>query len=480
LWRGGVLLAVWVLAPPAALAATSCADLTHLTLPDVRIESANTVPAGEFAPPGPQRPVKVGEFCRVLGTATPTSDSDIHFEVWIPAGEGWNHKLLGTGNGGFAGAIGYAALASGLARGYAVTGTDTGHTGDQMEFGRGHPEKIVDWSYRAVHVTTEAAKVIIRDLRGELPVHSYFQGCSTGGQQALSEAQRFPDDYDGILAGAPGNDRIRLIIGFLWSWIATHTPSGDPLLSHVQLARLTRAAIAQCDTLDGSRDGLIADPRRCDFDPAVLACGAAPTDNTCLNAEQIDAVRKVYAGPRNPRTGVQLFPGWARGSESGWGPYILDPKEPVRLGLFRDFAFGDPAWDWRTFDWDRDVRFIETRLPYLSAMSTDLSSFKSRGGKLLMYTGWADPVVPPADVASYYDAVVQAMGGLRKTRDFFRFFGVPGMGHCGGGYGPEMVDPMSALEAWVEHGQAPEQITAAERITAPPVDSGGPPRSRGR
>lgn len=469
------VLCLWTaIAGRTVVAATSCADLAHLTIPEVTVESANEVPAGEFTLPGMQQSVHVREFCRVLATAKPTSDSDIHVEVWIPAGAAWNHKLLGTGNGGFAGSISYGAMAGALARGFAVAGTDTGHTGDQMEFGQGHPEKVVDWAYRAVHVMTQLAKLIVRDLRGEFPVHSYFQGCSTGGQQALSEAQRFPDDYDGIVAGAPGNNRIRLIIGFLWSWSATHAPGGEPLLSHAQLERLTREAVTRCDALDGSRDGLIADPRRCDFDPMALACAAGPTDATCLTQEQIEAVRKVYAGARNPHTGVQLFAGWARGSEVGWGPYILDPKEPVRLGLFRYFTFADPAWDWRTFDWDRDVQFIEARLPYLSAVSPDLAGFRARGGKLLMYTGWADPVVPPADVASYYDAAVSKMGGLHKTREFFRFFGVPGMGHCGGGYGPETVDVLSELEAWVEHGQAPESIIAVSG------DSVARPRSRGR
>ncbi len=471
-----LLLAVWtVLAARIVVAAASCADLANLTLPGVTIESANEVLGGELAPAEAQQPLHVRELCRVIGAAAPTSDSDIKFEVWIPTAEGWNHKLLGTGNGGFGGSISYGAMAGALDRGYAVAGTDTGHTGDQMEFGQGHPEKIVDWSYRAIHVMTQAAKIIIRDLRGEFPRHSYFQGCSTGGQQALSEAQRYPDDYDGIVAGAPGNNRIRLIIGFLWSWVATHTANGEPLLSHAQLARLTRAAVARCDTRDGVRDGLIADPRHCDFDPAELACANGSGDAVCLTQEQIEAVRKVYAGARNPRTGVQLFAGWARGSESGWGPYIVDPKEPVRLGLFRYFTFNDPAWDWRTFDWDRDVEFVEARVPYLSAVSPDLSGFRSRGGKLLMYAGWADPVVPPADVASYYEAVARTMGGVRKTGEFFRFFGVPGMGHCGGG---KTVDLLSALEDWVERGQAPERITAS--VTASPAGSGAQPRYRGR
>jgi feruloyl esterase len=221
--------------------------------------------------------------------------------------------------------------------------------------------------------------------------------------------------------------------------------------------------VARCDAADGLRDGLIGDPRRCDFDPAVLACGTDAT-NTCLTPEQVSAVRKVYAGARNARTGAQLFPGWVRGSEEGWGPYILDPREPVRLGLFRFFTFHDPAWDWRTFDWDRDVNFVEAQVPYLSAVSRDLQAFSSRGGKLLMYTGWADPVVPPEDIVSYYEAVARTQGGLRKTQQFFRFFAVPGMGHCGGGSGPNSFDTLSALEAWVEHGRAPERLIAAHSV----------------
>src|SRR5581483_9105007 len=186
----------------------------------------------------------------------------------------------------------------------------------------------------------------------------------------------------------------------------------------------------------------------------------------CLSQEQIAAVRKVYAGARNPRTGAQIFPGWARGSEAGWGTYLVDPKEPVRLGLFRDFTFGDPAWDWQSFDWDRDLEFIEAQVPYLSAVSQDLGAFRARGGKLLMYTGWSDPVVPPQDIVSYYEAAAHAAGGYARTQKFFRFFAVPGMGHCGGGPGLTTLDPLPALETWVEQGQAPTRLIASQLVDA--------------
>jgi hypothetical protein len=306
--------------------ARACGDLAALTIPDTTIASAAPVAAGAFTPPGSSRSLTVPAFCRVSAVAAPSSDSHIAIEVWIP--DEWNGKLLGTANGGFAGAIGYPAMAAGLTRGYAVVGTDTGHAGDQLEFADGHPEKVADWAYRSIHVMTDVAKLVVRAARGQLPSHAYFEGCSTGGQQALSEAQRYPGDYDGIVAGDPGHNRVRLILGFLWSWIATHD------------------------------------------------------------------------------------------SEQGWGTYLVNPREPARIGFFRYLAFHDPRWDWRTFDCDRDVAFADAQVPELSATSHDLRAFQARGGKLVMDTGWADPVVPPQDTVAYYDEVVKASGGLARTQSF--------------------------------------------------------------
>jgi feruloyl esterase len=433
----------------------ACSDLAALTIPDTGITSAAPVPAGAFTPPGSSRSITVPAFCRVAAVAAPSSDSHIAIEVWIP--DAWNGKLLGTANGGFAGAIGYPAMAAGLARGYAVVGTDTGHIGDQLEFADGHPEKVVDWAYRSIHVMTDVAKLVVRAARGQLPSHAYFEGCSTGGQQALSEAQRYPDDYDGIVAGDPGHNRVRLILGFLWSWIATHDDDRRPVLPVAKLPAIAKAAVAACDASDGVKDGVIGDPRTCRFDPKTLACTGAETD-ACLTPTQVAAVEKVYAGAKNPRTGEQILPGWVRGSEQGWGTYIINPREPARVGFFRALAFHDPHWDWRTFDWDRDVAFADAQVPYLSATSRDLRAFQSRGGKLVMYTGWADPVVPPQDTVAYYDEVVKASGGLARTQSFFRFFPVPGMAHCGGGSGTSTFDALGALEAWIERGTAPQQL----------------------
>jgi len=454
---------------PVQSGAPTCAQLISLTLPDTTISSAEDVAAGPLTPSSGGRGVDVPRFCRLSAIAAPTSDSRIAIEIWMPTPDKWNDKLLGTDNGGFSGAIGYAAMASAVSRGYAAAGTDTGHSGDQMEFGRAHPEKIVDWAYRAIHLTAEVAKLVVRDHYGRFPEHSYFSGCSTGGQQALSEVQRYPHDYDGVVAGDPGNNRLRLIFGFLWSWIATHTSDGAPLLTPAKLALLTKSAVAACDAHDGLRDGIIGDPRECHFDPAVLQCSDATDNDSCLTAPQVAAVKKVYDGAHNEKTGELLFRGWARGSEQGWPPYITAPREPVRIGLFRDFVFHDPGWDWRTFDWDKDVAYVEAQVPYLSAVSHDLRAFNARGGKIVMYTGLADPVVPPEDTIDYYEAVARASGGMRATQKFFRFFPVPGMAHCGGGVGPNTFDALGALEQWVEHGSAPARIVASHS-TAGRVD----------
>jgi hypothetical protein len=445
---------VLVESPSATAAAPACEQLASLNLTRASVTLSRAYPAGEFTA---GRTFQVPAFCRVAVTATPTADSAIKVEVWLP--EAWNGKLLGTDNGGFSGAINYAGLAGAINKGYAAVSTDTGHSGDQMDFGIGHPEKIVDWAHRAVHEMTTIAKAVVERARGRAPLRSYFTGCSTGGQQGLSEAQRYPADYDGIVAGDPGNNRIPLIYGFLWSWLATHDASGRATLPAAKLPALAKAAVAACDRNDGLEDGLIGDPRACRFDPAVLACAAAETDS-CLTASQIDAARKVYAGAR-ARDGRQLYPGWAPGSETGWGQYIVNPAAPVRVGLFRDWVFKNPSWDPRTFDWDKDVAAVDAAFPMLNAMATDYTAFNARGGKLIMYTGLADPVVSPLDTYGYYESVARANGGLEATRRFYRFFPVPGMAHCGGGAGTSTFDALAALEAWVERGIVPDAIPAS-------------------
>ena len=456
-----------------AAAGTPCATLATLTIPNVTINAASAVAAGTFTPPGSQAAMTLPAFCRVEATARPTSDSDIKFEVWIPPTEAWNGKFQGVGNGGYQGSISYAAMATALRRGYATASTDTGHVGDNMAFAQGRLEKLVDYGHRAVHVMTEAAKLIIRNASGRFAERSYFVGCSAGGQQALSEAQRYPGDYDGIVAGAPANNRIRQTFGFLSSWIATHAADGTTLLTQPKLALLTKSVVASCDAVDGLKDGIIDDPRRCTFDPARLACRSTSDDAACLTPPQVAAAQRMYAGTKSPGTGKLIYAGWPRGSEAfgdaasqSWRQYVTDPKEPMRVGFFKYFLFHDPNWDFRTIDWDRDLAYAEQQLPHMAAVETNLAPFRQRGGKLLMYAGWVDPVVPPDDTVAYYESVVRTMGGLTPTRDFFRLFMAPGMGHCAGGPGPNQFDAIGALEQWVEKGRAPDSLVASHSTGA--------------
>ena len=464
-------LALWAVARVAGAAGTPCAALAALTIPGVSIVSAAPVPAGPFKMPnGPATApsLVVPALCRVVAVATPTSDSHITIEVWIPEGNGWNGKFQGVGTGGFAGSISYAALAEGARRGYATASTDTGHVGDDLTFGSGHPEKIVDWGFRSIHLMTEVGKLIVRNQAGRFPDRSYFNGCATGGHQAMMEVQRFPGDYDGVVAGNPAADRTNEIVAYLWAWLATHAVDGTSLTAPSKLQLLTKSAVAACDADDGVTDGVIDDPRQCHFDPASLLCTGRSSDS-CLTPTELGAVRKVYDGPTSPRTGRQIFPGFPLGSEAygpgageGWRNF-LDVPEPRRVGLFPSFVFNNPNWDWRTFDWDRDVEFTSSKVGFLNATAHDLSTFRDRGGKIVMHTGWVDPILPAPDVIAYYEEVTQAMGGPERTGDFFRLFLAPGMGHCSGGPGPNTFDALASLETWVEHGTAPERIIAARR-----------------
>ena len=471
---GTCLPLLFILSGMSSLAAP-CGDLTALTIPATAFASAVAVPAGPFSPAGeaggggaPKRPFPA--FCRVLAVAKPVPDSEIRIEIWLPESSAWNGKLLGTGNGGYSGAIGYHDMESGLRLGYAVAGSNTGHEGGDLKFGVGHPERINDWAYRAVHVMTETARLVVRSYYGRFAAHSYFSGCSTGGQQALTEAQRFPRDYDGILAGDPGNNRVRLNIGFMWSWLATHADASAPLPPS-KLALINKAAIAACDADDGVKDGIIGEPLSCKFDPAVLQCNGVDRAD-CLTTSQVAAVRKIYDGAKNPRTGGRLYSGWVRGSEAGWSSYFVGQREPARLDFWRYWVFNDPNWDFHSFDFDRDAAYADTHMEFLTANDPDLSRFSELGGKLLIYQGWADPVVPPEDTIRYYESVVHAMGADRAS-NAARLFLVPGMGHCSGGPGPSTFDGLAALDAWVVQGTAPSKIIATH-ATGGTVDRSRP------
>jgi feruloyl esterase len=457
----------------AAEGGTSCENLTTLSLPHTTITLAQSVPAGEFtlpppanAPPGhTEPPIKdLPRFCRVAATASPTSDSVIKFEVWMPAAN-WNGKFQGVGNGGWAGKISYGALAAGLRSNYATASTDTGHegNGEDASFAFGHPEKLVDFAERSVHEMTVQAKALIAAYYGAAPRYSYWNGCSSGGRQGLVEAQRYPRDYNGIAAGAPANYWTHLMFATLWPAQADLIDPASYIPPN-KYGLIQRAAFAVCDALDGVKDGIIEDPTRCHFDPGVLACKGANAAE-CLTPPQVKAARMIYAGPTNPRTRRQVFPGLEPGSESGWKAEAGGPQPfPIGQSYFQYVLFKNPQWDFRDLNYDQDVALADKAdHGLLNAINPDLKAFRDTGGKLLLYHGWIDSSIAPGNSVSYYQSVLTFLGGQEKTQSFFRLFMVPGMGHCGGGPGPSVFDRVSVLEQWVEHGTAPDKIIAAHR-----------------
>jgi feruloyl esterase len=438
--------------------AASCESLAQLKLPHTTVTTAELVPAGTFTPPSAKPIQNLPEFCRVAATLAPTSDSDIRIELWMPA-SGWNSRFEGTGNGGFAGNIAWNALAGEVRRGFAVANTDMGMhppAGSDASAFTGHPEKWADWGYRSTHEMTEAAKAFVAAYYNAPPRHSYFSGCSTGGEQALMEAQRFPDDYDGILGGAAANNRTGVHTSILWNYVVNQRDPADAL-PPAKLSLLASAVLAACDAADGLKDGLIADPRQCHFDPATLACKGADTD-TCLTAAQVQTVRRIYAGPVNPRTHAQIYPGVPPGSELDWSRFVPASGMPPYEAIFK-WAMG-PDWNWRTFDFDRNYAAMVSKLgSAVNALNPDLGTFQQHGHKLIVYHGWADWLVPPGEAINYREAVL-ARSAAHATDQFYRLFMIPGMAHCGGGPGLTSFSALDPLVKWVEQGIPPDSIVA--------------------
>lgn len=455
--------------------AATCESMASLALPNATITLAQPVAAGDFTPPGreapgPPPPVAYKDlpaFCRVAATLKPTSDSDIKMEVWLPT-SGWNRKYQAVGNGGWAGVISYSAMAEALHDGYATSSTDTGHVGATGSFAMGHPEKLVDFGYRAVHEMTLKAKSVIDAFYGAAPRMSYWNGCSTGGRQGLKEAQRFPDDYDGIVAGAAANPRTHLSS---WQiWLAQGVLDPHNYIPPSKYPIIHKAVLEACDASDGAKDGLLEDPTRCHFDPKTIECKAGD-EPTCLTAGQVEAAKRMYTAPRNPRTNQPVYFNVEPGSELGWSMLARGP-EPFSAATdqFRYVVFKNPDWDWHTLNLDSDVALADKiDNDTINAADPNIKAFLAHGGKLLMYHGWADPGVPPLASVNYYKTAADTLGGEAKTSDSIRLFMVPGMGHCGGGEGPNNFNMMSAMTAWREDGHTPERILAAHR-TAGKVD----------
>jgi feruloyl esterase len=447
-------------------AAPSCESIAKLALPQATITQAQAVSAGKLTLPAGAVPAFPGfsppnfgdlpAICRVAATLKPSADSDIKVEVWMPASD-WNGKLESVGNGAWAGSISYRDLATAVTAGYAAASTDTGHTETTAAFVVGHPERLLDFAYRAVHEMTLAAKAITSAYYGKPLARAYFNGCSTGGRQALAEAQRYPDDYDGIIAGAAANYPTHLQGAQVWTTeMSNQDPAGH--LSPAKFVLLHNAVLKACDAQDGVKDSVLEDPRQCHFDPQSLLC-KNEDDAYCLTAPQVEVARKIYAGP-----GAAIFPGLERGSELGWA--TLSSPKPMALAAetYQYLVFHDPNWDYLKFDRARDFATADKVIgPIMNSIDPNLKPFFGHGGKLLMYHGWADPGIAPQNSVNYFTSVEDTLGGRSKAADSVRLFMVPGMGHCTGGDGTDNFDKIGTLATWVETNKPPEQIIAAHK-----------------
>jgi feruloyl esterase len=383
-------------------------------------------------------------------------------ELWMPV-EDWNGKFEMAGNGGWAGIISFPQMAAALKEGYATASTDTGHVGGNGMFALDHPEKIVDFGWRAVHETAAKSKALIAAFYGANPKYSYWNGCSTGGRQALVEVSKFPEDFDGVLAGAPANPHIHLhAAGVERSIELMNNPEGA--LSQAKVETLHKAVLAKCDKLDGVKDGLIGEPQKCHFDPAALLCKGADSDS-CLTAAQVKTVQIVFADVKT-KTGEIVWTGFEPGGELQYAALRSVPTQPGGgWDSIRILGHQNANYDFHKFDLDSDVELADKS--GIDAHTYDLTPFKKHGGKLLMYHGWADQAIPPANTVNFYHGVLATMG--KNQDEWLRLFMVPGMQHCSGGAGTDQFNKMAVLERWREDGVAPGAIIASH-VTNAQVD----------
>lgn len=483
---GWAVACILLMLTSSAFADDACDHLSTAKIANTTITLVQQVAAGEFqGPPAPFSGMDITPlykslpaFCRVVAEAKPTSDSDIKMEVWLPAA-GWNGKLLGLGNGGFAGIIDTMNMSRALKAGYATTATDDGHTGSPIDaaWAVGHPEKVIDFGHRGIHEMTRVAKALAQAYYGKAQQHAYFFGCSDGGREALMEAQRYPEDYDGILAGAPANNWTPLLTTAAYD---TQSLTADPasFIPPAKIATIASAVNAACDEKDGVRDGILNDPRQCHFDPATIQCKDADSDK-CLTAAQVTALKKLYEGTPDSK-GHIVYPGYLPGAEEGqggWGLWITGPAPEKSLmaffgkGFFSNFVFEKPDWQFKSFNVDADLKAANDKTAQiLNATNPDLKPFKAHGGKLIVYHGWNDPAISSLNSINYFQSVIAKMG-QKDTDSFVRLYMAPGVQHCGGGPGPDAFEEIgadathsavSALEEWVEKGTAPSAIIASK------------------
>jgi feruloyl esterase len=480
------LLAVFASSQQAATADKSCENLARLALPQTTITIAQVVAAGEFKMPVPNRPAgavappggaapgrqEAGaagpgggpgsqpipanpEFCRVAATLKPTADSDIKIEVWLPA-SGWNGKFLGVGNSGLGGSIQYRNMITPLLSGYAAASNSTGHDGDNLSFIPGHPEKFIDYAYRADHEMTVKAKAMIKAFYGTDPRHSYWVGCSLGGVEALTEANRYPEDYDGIVAGSPVNPLTHFNAMQMWAaWLNLKFP--DATIPGSKISMINQAAIKACAGPAGLKQSFIDDPLSCHFDPDTLLCKGADAPD-CLTAPQVDFLRKLYAGPVNPRTGEAIFPGYAPGTETLLGSDGGAHPIKVAVELYMNAVYQDPNWDWKTMDFDTDIDKANKVAAPIIDVPPDFKAYLDHGGKLMMYVGGAEQL-NARYVVNFYET---ALKKSPDKKDSVRLFVNPGVGHCGGGTGCDTFEKLETIDKWVESGKAPGQLLSSK------------------
>lgn len=466
------------LAPPAMAAADCSPVAAGSRLGDSVVILAQPIPAGDYIAADGVKLSGLPSFCRLFAVASSGVDSRIIIEIWLPERAAWNGKLLGIGNAGHAGKIDPTIMANGLRRGYVSATTDMGSApaavpGIEFNFGNGRPEAIRDFGYRATHAMTVLAKLALSRLYGRAPDKSYFVGCSTGGNQALSEAQRFPDDYDGIIAGAPAHNRTHLHVHFMaLRQLGSQPGAGIPM---PLMASWQKAIIKSCAGRDGGapNDRFLTNPLLCNVSPRQLACKGSDDKEMCLSDGQVRALEKVYGGMRNPRTNEPYYFPDVRGAEE----LIFPIYDGALLG---NSAFDISRWilppdrDASSFDFDRDLAMLDdTYASVVNATDPDLTQFANRGGKLILYHGWADGIISPLGTIDYYQRT-HAQNVARE--DYVRLFMVPGMGHCATGPGATNIgqflapredasaqnDILEALDHWVKTGDAPKELLAAK------------------
>ncbi len=462
------------------LYAANCDALKDLRLEDTTITRAERVTSGDVEGPGIDTPFHgLPAFCRVTAILRPTTDSEIRFEVWIPEND-WNGRFLGVGNGGFAGSIWYQQLAGNLRRGFATAGSDAGHQADAEDasWAFGHPEKIKDFGWRAVHLTAERAKAIVAAYYGKPATKAYFDSCSDGGREALMEAQRFPEDYDGILAGAPANNWVHMVSSGV---DVAQVVRGDPgsYVSGLKLPAIQRASLAACDTQDGVKDGILSDPAKCHFDPEVLLCKGEESIE-CLTEPEVNSLKKFYQGGVDSQ-GKSIFPGFVPGDETSWSQWVvgMGPGSASGDGYVRNYfsymVSGDPKWNVLTANVDASLKqAAATTGAEVDATNPDLTKFAARGSKLIMYHGWNDQAISPWNSIHYYESVQKQMGA-DKAESVVRLYMAPGVEHCAQGPGPSSFGQFGqattgaakygifdALVDWVEKSTPPGSVVATK------------------